>query len=112
MKKSNRPRIDAGLVDLLVENKLMLLGITDAKSYFKTRTGRIVVWVIVCASIGSWQGGLGGAMWGASVGLAMPVLMIYMSIVFPMVMAQTVGYLLGVLWIVFVAWMFLAVMFR
>ena len=45
MKKPHWPKlhIDSNIVDLLVGTRLLLLGITDAKSYFYTWQKRIVV---------------------------------------------------------------------
>ena len=66
MKKPHWPKlhIDSNIVDLLVGTRLLLLGITDAKSYFYTWPKRIVVWLAVGAVVGAWMGGISGMLWG------------------------------------------------
>ena len=114
MKKPHWPKlhIDSNIVDLLVGTRLLLLGITDAKSYFYTWPKRIVVWLAVGAVVGAWMGGISGMLWGALVGLVIPIFMLYFSIILPMVMAQVAGLLLGIAWVLFCLWLLFSLLFR
>ncbi len=106
MKKSYWPsyRIDSRLVDLLVESRLMVLGIHDARSYFEVFSSRIVIWVTVCAVIGAVTGGTGGMLWGVLAGMVMPLFLLYMAIIAPMILAQMFGLILGIAWVMFCIW--------
>ncbi len=106
MKKAYWPRyrIDTRLVDLLVESRLMILGITDARSYFGVFSSRIIFCVSVCAVIGTVMGGTGGMLWGAMAGMLMPLFLIYFSIILPMILAQMAGLILGIAWVLFLLW--------
>ncbi len=106
MKKSYWPsyRINVALVDLLVESRLMLLGIHDARSYFGIFSSRITFYVSVCATIGAVMGGIGGMLWGVLAGMVMPLLLLYMAIIAPMILAQMAGLILAICWVWFLLW--------
>ena len=113
MRKPLWPRfpINSALIDFLAGTRLLTLGITDAKSYFHVWPTRIVVWVIVCAIVGAWNGGLGGMVCGALIGLAMPLMLMYLSIILPMVMAPVAGIFLRIAWALFCLWLLVSLLF-
>ncbi len=106
MKKSYWPsyRINVGLVDLLVESNLRSRGIHDARSYFSAFANRIAIGVTVCATVGAVMGGTGGMLGGVLAGMIMPLMLLYLSIIAPMILAQMAGLLLGMAWVIFVIW--------
>jgi hypothetical protein len=114
MKKSYLPKyqINPVLVDLLAETELLLVGITDAKSYFSVWSVRIIVWVIVCALVGALIGGLGGMLWGVLAGMVMPLFVMYLAIILPIFLAELAGYLVGVAWVLFCLWLVFSLLFR
>ncbi len=113
MKKSYWPsyRINVGLVDLLVESRLMILGISDARSYFGVFSSRIAIGVTVCATVGTILGGTGGMLLGVLAGLVMPLFLLYMAVIAPMILAQMAGLVLGICWVLFVIWVLFKMIF-
>ncbi len=106
MKKSYWPsyRIDSRLVDLLLESRLMILGISDTRSYFEVFSSCIIFCVSVCAVIGAVTGGTGGMLWGVLAGMVMPLLMLYLTVIAPMILAQMFGLIMGIAWVMFCLW--------
>ncbi len=106
LKKSYWPsyRINVELVDLLVESRLMLLGIHDTRSYFGVFSSRIIFCVSVCAIVGAVMGGIGGMLGGVLAGILMPLMLVYFSIIAPMILLQMAGLVLGIAWVLFCLW--------
>ncbi len=113
MKKSYWPsyRINSKVVDLLVESRLMILGISDARSYFEVFSSRIIFCISVCAVIGAVMAGTGGMLWGVLAGMVMPLFLLYLSIIAPMILAQMAGLVLGICWVMFCLWALFKLLF-
>lgn len=114
MRKKQRywPRfhVDPDLMDVLVKASLIEQGIYNPHTYFRQWRVRIRVWTAICGGIGLALYGFTGALIGTAIGPVMPLVVVYLSIMVPMLLVQLLGLFLGICGVWLLGWAVLEVL--